>query len=409
MNELTEYIRMAFESIRHNRGRSVLTMLGIVIGITSVITIALVGSAFSENVSDTLKLIGGGQIYLYAGEDATAADEWITEEDLRKIEAQDGVEGATPYFSVGGTTETKKGSFSLSITGGTPILGKIQYSNMQITKGRDINGTDVSDAGRICVLKRSDALKLFGTDDVIGMRVPIKSGEVTLNFTIVGLREEIRGRENAAVELLNSSDSVGVDVPMTAMADWGYDMSRFDGVYLLCDGTRNTNLVAESVLALMKQRHPSADGAEYFQIQDFSDTFNQMTGLMRTVTTFVMLVAAISLAVGGIGVMNIMLVSVVERTREIGIRKSIGATTASITVQFLSESAIISGVGGAVGIGGGILLSAFLCHVLNLTLVILPSVVIVAAAVSMGIGMFFGIYPARKAAHMNPIEALRHE
>ena len=144
-------------------------------------------------------------------------------------------------------------------------------------------------------------------------------------------------------------------------------------------------------------------------MQNFTDTFDQMNSLMGTVTIFVMLVAAISLVVGGIGVMNIMLVSVTERTREIGIRKSIGATTASITLQFLAESAIIAVMGGGIGILAGTILSAIICAAIHMKLVISPLVMLSAAGVSMGIGMFFGIYPARKAAHLSPMECLRHE
>ena len=130
---------------------------------------------------------------------------------------------------------------------------------------------------------------------------------------------------------------------------------------------------------------------------------------LKNKTMFVMLVAAISLVVGGIGVMNIMLVSVTERTREIGIRKSIGATTASITLQFLAESAIIAVMGGGIGILAGTILSAIICAAIHMKLVISPLVMLSAAGVSMGIGMFFGIYPARKAAHLSPMECLRHE
>ena len=409
MGELAEYLTMAFENIRHNKGRSFLTMLGIIIGIASVITITMVGNAFSHTVSDTLENIGGGQIFLYVGDDGAAADAWITPEDMSALGASDGVEGVTPFYSVGGSTETGKGNFSLTISGGTPILGKIQYSNMEIVKGRNISETDIENGSRICVMKRTDVQKMFGTDDVIGMNIPVTSGDVTLTYKIIGLLDTAKGEEDSLLSLMNSEEDVGLIVPFPSLADWGYDTESFTGAYVLCDGSVESGKVAEAALKLLNRRHQVPQKDNYFLVQNFTDTFDQMNSLMGTVTMFVMLVAAISLVVGGIGVMNIMLVSVTERTREIGIRKSIGATTASITLQFLAESAIIAVMGGGIGILAGTILSAIICAAIHMKLVISPLVMLSAAGVSMGIGMFFGIYPARKAAHLSPMECLRHE
>ena len=314
MGELAEYLTMAFENIRHNKGRSFLTMLGIIIGIASVITITMVGNAFSRTVSDTLENIGGGQIFLYVGDDGAAADAWITPEDMSALGASDGVEGVTPFYSVGGSTETGKGNFSLTISGGTPILGKIQYSNMEIVKGRNISETDIENGSRICVMKRTDVQKMFGTDDVIGMSIPVTSGDVTLTYKIIGLLDTAKGEEDSLLSLMNSEEDVGLIVPFPSLADWGYDTESFTGAYVLCDGSVESGKVAEAALKLLNRRHQVPQKDNYFLVQNFTDTFDQMNSLMGTVTIFVMLVAAISLVVGGIGVMNIMLVSVTERT-----------------------------------------------------------------------------------------------
>lgn len=409
MGELAEYLSMAFENIRRNKGRSFLTMLGIIIGIASVITITMVGNAFSRTFSETLENIGGGQIFLYVGNDGAAADEWITPEDLKAVGASDGVEGVTPYYSVGSSTETGKGNFSLSISGGTPVLEKIRHSGMEIVKGRNLSETDVENGSRVCVMKRTDAMKLFGTDLVVGMSLPVTSGDVTLPYRVVGLLDTVKGEDHSLLDLMNREEDVSLDVPVSSLSDWGYDTESFSGAYLLCDGSVETGKVAEEALKLLNRRHQISQNDHYFLVQNFTDTFDQMNRLMGTVTMFVMLVAAISLVVGGIGVMNIMLVSVTERTREIGIRKSVGATTASVTLQFLAESAMIAVLGGAIGILAGTALSAVICAAIRMKLIISPAVIFSAAGVSMGIGMFFGIYPARKAAHQSPVECLRHE
>ena len=197
-------------------------------------------------------------------------------------------------------------------------------------------------------------------------------------------------------------------VPLSVVsAAYGFSVTNHD-LLIISDGAENASQVAADTVRLMENRH-NVRGQNAIQVQNFNDYMSQMDQILSYITTFVVLVAAISLLVGGIGVMNIMLVSVTERTREIGIRKALGARTGSVLLQFLSESAIITLLGGVIGILLGFAGAYGVCALIGFTARVSVQTVLGASLFSSAVGIFFGIYPARKAAKLSPIEALRHE
>ena len=207
---------------------------------------------------------------------------------------------------------------------------------------------------------------------------------------------------------MGGGNNVTMEVPLTVVTDaYGFYVTMND-LLIISDGAEYATQVASDVVRLMENRH-DVRGKNAIQVENFNDYMSQMDQILSYITVFVVFVAAISLLVGGIGVMNIMLVSVTERTREIGIRKSLGARTGSILLQFLSESAIITLLGGIIGILIGVLGAFGVCSLIGFTARVNVSTVLGASLFSSAVGIFFGIYPARKAAKLSPIEALRHE
>ena len=207
---------------------------------------------------------------------------------------------------------------------------------------------------------------------------------------------------------LMMSDIINIEAPLSVISsDYGFYVSNND-LLIISDSAENSTQVAKDVVRLMENRH-NMRGKNAISVDNFNDYMSQMDQILSYITVFVVFVAAISLLVGGIGVMNIMLVSVTERTREIGIRKSLGARTGSILLQFLSESAIITLLGGLIGIAIGVAGAYGICSLIGFTARVELGTVLGASLFSSAVGLFFGIYPARKAARLSPIEALRHE
>lgn len=409
MGNMIEYVKMAFKNIIANKGRSFLTMLGIIIGISSVIMVMSVGDGTANAMNSEVADIGTGQIEVYCSEAGTTEGEWITPEDLTAIREQvEGVEGVTPNDSASGNTTTEKGEFSVQLNGGTEDLQKSVNYNMK--RGSYFTSADVEEGNRVCVITSSDAKRLFGSDDVVGMDIELTIGDITGSYRIVGVTQQ---KENSAfVSYTYEGAPVSLDVPYTSFESYGWESDSFYYATIFAGDQVSGEKVAKDIVHLLESRHQCA-GEEYFQIQSFQDMVKELNDMLGIVTTFISCVAAISLIVGGIGVMNIMLVSVTERTREIGIRKSLGAKTSSILMQFLAEAAILTVVGGIIGILLGLLGSAGACSLMSASMgsTIHPgiklSTILGATLFSCGIGVFFGIYPARKAAKLSPIEALR--
>ncbi len=407
MGQIVEYIKMALSNIRSNKGRSFLTMLGIIIGISSVIAIMGVGNGFEEEMNEQLASFAGGQLYIYTDDEGRKVEEYLDADDMEAIEALDGVSGTSPDYMETGTTLAPKGTFDVNIRGGGTAQEEV--SGIKIVSGRYYNESDIATGNHVCVIRKKDALKAFGTDDILGMDLEVSLYNNAVDMTIIGISES--KNEDNMVSYDYAGDSISLEIPYTAFEAFGWETTKdIYSFYVTTNGTVDSGIVAQNALQLLNRRHYS-QGEEYYQMQDYNDQVGQVNQMLGMITGFISFVAGISLLVGGIGVMNIMLVSVTERTREIGIRKALGAKTSSITLQFLAESAIISCIGGFIGIGIGYVLAYAICSVpaLDFPPGIHISTILFATLFSSGIGIFFGLYPARKAARLSPIEALRRD
>lgn len=408
MGGLFEYIKMAVQNIRANKGRSFLTMLGIIIGIASVIAIVSIGEGTKNQMNSEIDGIGGGQIAVSVSNDAITESEFITAEDVLAVREIDTVEGVNVSESYDGETVTGKGNFSIMLTAEGPDAKLLNNSEMKY--GNYFGENEIEEGKNVCVISDADAKRLFGTDDVVGMNLDITCYDSSKSFRIMGVTTQ---KENGTfVSYTYDGMPVAVNIPYSSMEDLAGAADEFYSLTIQGDKTLDSQIIADQVVHVLEKRHQCA-GEEYFQVQSFQDVMQSMNEMLGMVTAFISFVAGISLLVGGIGVMNIMLVSVTERTREIGIRKSLGAKTSSIMLQFLAEAAILTVIGGLIGIILGILAAYGICSVISgsigmtITPGISPTVIFAATLFSCAVGVFFGIYPAKKAARLSPIEALR--
>ena len=404
MSQLWEYIKIALMNIKSNRGRSILTMPGIIIGIASVIMVISIGSGVSDEMNTELNAMAGGQVYLYVNSNTNDQNIAMNEEDFEAIQDKvDHVVGVTPdYTWYGGMVSGQKGNFDAFVEAGNQNLEYIYKRD--IIKGKYFTAADNDAANRVCVISESGARKLFGTTNVIGMTINLTLYDVTQELRIVGVRAD-----DTAALLNTSNGDVSIELPINMLsAAYGFYLEDFDSVMIISEGNEYCSQVAADAIRVVETRH-NIRGENLIQVQSFAEQMDEINSMMSMVTLFVVFVAAISLLVGGIGVMNIMLVSVTERTREIGIRKSLGARTSSILVQFLSESAIITLLGGIVGIILGVAGAVAVCGAMGFSASIHLSTVLGASLFSSAVGIFFGLYPAKRAAKLSPIEALRHE
>lgn len=411
MTQLGEYIKMALKNIAANKGRTLLTMLGIIIGISSVILIMSIGNGATDMIATELGSLGKGQI----GFAILEYDEkyLITEDEMEHIRNMEGVKAVAVQNFFQGRTKTKRDDFQVEIVTINP--DGFTFLDYTYVKGGAFTEQDAEMGRPVCVISEDDAIKLFGSTNVIGMDIDVSvtawNQEMTL--TIIGVS---KSEESNMVEALNADPSVQIIIPPEAFSTtMGYDLSDdITDFFLLKEDDADAQKLCKDVIDYLETKH-HCKGDNIYYYQSFDDVMATINSVMNLITIFVAFVASVSLLVGGIGVMNIMLVSVTERTREIGIRKALGAKTGSITVQFLAESAFITLLGGIIGIILGVLGAWVIAGIIGMavpTMKFSPALsagtVLIAALFSSGVGILFGVYPARKAAKLSPIEALRH-
>ncbi len=401
MGKLGEYIKSAIKQIIGNGYRTLMTMLGIIVGIAAVIAVVSLGNGMTEFVKSELNGIAGN--YGSISVDTSKTSERITQDDIEYVQATvSDIYGLSPNMGTWGKITGNRGTFEVSVNGGSESMEYM--SSNGIIKGRYFTRQQVESGQRVCVMLRDDAKKIFGTEEAIGMEVDLTIWGKTATYKVVGLRDSMNRMYNFIME--GQDYFAQVEIPYTALgADFDYYMEDFNSVILFADQSVLNTKVNE-VKEILTNRHGlrGTKAISGYSMADFSDELDKILGYA---TTFLLLVSVISLVVGGIGVMNIMLVSVTERTREIGIRKSIGAKTGAIMTQFLAEAAILTLIGGVIGIILGIILATIICTAIGFKVIVTPTSVLGAAFFSVVIGLFFGLYPARKAAKMKPIDALR--
>ncbi|WP_026521477.1 ABC transporter permease [Butyrivibrio sp. VCB2001] len=405
MGTFGEYIKSALSSIRTNKGRSFLTMLGIIIGISAVLIVLIIGDGMKATVNSEIDSLGAATITVSL--DDTKTDKTFTRQQFENIEENiDNIYGVSPSLSVWGNTKGKKQEiYDVSIDGGDTAS---QYaSGMEILHGRYYNEADVEDGKKVLVVSQMFANLVFGYEEVVGQTLEITAYDITQEFTIVGVREDTP--LDVAYASFGEDTIIGANAPYTSLCEaYKFDVDKqFSSFKIYLDSDYKdavlgqTRAVVENIMELR--------GENCVKISSGAGFDQTTNSILNIITSVVAIIAAISLLVGGIGVMNIMTVSVTERTREIGIRKSLGARTSSILTQFLAEASILTFTGGIIGIIFGISVSFLICKIIGFSFSVNPLLVLAVVAISTAIGLFFGIYPAKRAANLDPIEALRTE
>ena len=396
---------MAWSSLIANKMRSLLTMLGIIIGVAAVIALVSIGYGVRQQITESISSLGSNLLMVYPGPPRTpgvrppsGATKSLKLSDYEAITKLDSVEAASPVAANTYLTVYMSKNWTTTVNGAN---ADFQYvNNWTLKAGRFISESQIERRERVAVIGSTVAKNLFGDEDPIGKDIRIQKNP----FKIVGVLDE-----KGSGSFGNDQDDVIV-IPYTTMMErvMGVDYLRM--IYIQAKDGEDLNRVQVDIENILRARH----GIKNPELDDFN--VNNMSSIMKaveentaTMTLFLGAVAAISLLVGGIGIMNIMLVSVTERTREIGVRKALGATYRTIITQFLIEAIVISLVGGAIGIVVGIGASQLIAAVAKMKTVITTGPILMSFGFSMTIGLVFGLYPARKAAKLNPIDALHYE
>ncbi len=389
--------KMSVQNILGNKMRSFLTMLGIIIGVTAVIALITVVSSVTDYLLSQFSSLGAGALTVTAN--GTALKSGLTENDLSEIEALDNVEGISPSVSVS-TNVVRNGLVSSDVT----VSGKNeQYfvRNDVVTLGRALNISDMGGDVKACVIDDTCAQTFFTGENPIGQTIMIGG----IQYTVVGMC----GEDESLMTSMSGGGSGGdgtIYIPWkNALTMNGKNSVTSLEVYV-ADTTR-TDALVESLETLLDNTFNNADGA--YSVVNMDSLVSLMNTMSTMLTSLLAGIASIALLVGGIGIMNMMLVSVTERTKEIGLRKALGAEPGIIQLQFLMESIILSVIGGVIGIGLGELISYVAALLLGTEFTINPGAVALGFGFSLGVGVIFGWAPARNASRLNPIDALRTE
>ena len=402
-----ENLKMALDSIFANKMRSFLTMLGIIIGISSVIAILSVGNGAASEITGTFSDLGATTISLSADDSEQTADV-LTNEYLNVLkESIDEVRYISPDEQTQGTVSSGDNSRQAVISYGTPDLQYVsQAMSSSLIEGRYFNQIDFDESANVVVIDEDTAEALFERTDVVGESVKVTVAQTSLNLRVVGI---VEGRFEDMQGAFDTSElPVFLALPNSTMGSAIPQLSGMNSATVEVEETDQIEPVSDKIVRLLELRN-NAVGDNIYTATNFLQALDQVNNVLGLFINFIAAVAGIALLVGGIGVMNIMLVSVTERTREIGTRKALGATTNTILAQFLMESVILSLIGGVIGLTLGILLANVIAGALDIVPDITLSSVILVLLFSTAVGVFFGIYPARKAAKLDPIEALRYE
>ena len=381
-------------------------MLGIIIGISSVILIVSIGNGSQAAIEEEFESFSAGSltVSMTTSTDIETRD-MLTMDDYEILKDIEGVSYVSPNYS-GSNTYIKlldpKETKSASVSG---VTYDLQYiDNPNILYGRYISKNDVDMKTNVAVINDTTALKVFGkvSEDVIGEQISLKTWKGTSKFSVIGIVENT----NASTETAYSDEyPENILIPIsTAMKLYGVDYVL--GFKVLTEDTDNLDYMKMIITSILEKEHNNQD--KYY-IQDSAEMVESINSILSYVTLFISFVAGISLLVGGIGVMNIMMVTVTERTREIGIRKSIGAKNKDIRIQFIAEAVILTGTGGLLGLLFGYIGAVIVGNIVDIEPVMSITSIVVAVGISMAIGIIFGVTPANKAAKLDPIEALRYE
>lgn len=399
-----ENLKLALTSIKSNKMRSFLTMLGIIIGISSVIAISSIGDSAKAVLGKEFDAFGKNAMYIYLNWEMTSdyveSSDLISPEDIEALKERFSNEIAYIAPSVSASSEVTVGRVKGKFNDQGVAPDYNQFKKMTILHGRMINKSDVEGARDRIVIDKEAALHFFNKTNVVGKVIPFTVNGEPRDLTIVGVYEV----EKSIFGGMMGMDGYTAYSPYTLLEAGDKTASAVD---IYTSETADISTAGTSMSNYLSRIKDKPK--EFYKVESVQAQQGTMDKMLGTLSLAIGAIAAISLVVGGIGIMNIMLVSVTERTREIGIRKSLGARTKDILQQFLIEAMILSAIGGLIGTLLGMGIAAVGMSFAKIAIVINPLVIVIAVVFSAVVGMFFGLYPAKKAAKLDPIEALRYE
>ena len=405
-----ETLRVALRALLRNKMRSFLTMLGIIIGVGAVIAMVAIGEGAKARVEESFASMGSNLLIVMPGSTNAGGARGgfgsmptLTWDDLRAIRGEiSTVRYAAAQLRTNAQLQSEDQNWSTTVTGTSPEYFLIR--SWRAASGRSLLDSDIDASAKVVVLGQTVVDKLFGASaDPVGQTIRIKN----IPFEVVGVLAK-KGQSP-----MGQDYDDGVFVPQTTFASkiqGGLQKFLQGTIFVGATSTDATARAEEQISSLLRDRHRIGTGQDDdFSVRNLTEMANAQQEGMKTLTTLLASIAAVSLLVGGIGIMNIMLVSVTERTREIGVRMAVGATPLNILTQFLVEALTLSVLGGLIGIALGVLAANQLAQKFGWPMLIRPDIVVVSVAFSGFVGVVFGLYPAQKASRLDPIDALRYE
>jgi putative ABC transport system permease protein len=402
---LWETVILAFREIRRNVLRSSLTILGIVIGVAAVITLVTLGRGATAQVAAEISSLGSNLLMIRPGQGfrgpggASGAAKPFKAGDATAIAGQiAGVAAVAPNATRSAQVIAGNANWSTTITGSTNDF--LFVRNWTLAVGRQFTESELRSGKSVCVLGATVKRELFGDQDPLGASVRFSN----ITCQVIGIFAA-KGQSSGG----NDQDDFLL-IPLQTLQRRIAGNTDIGAIYVSGNDGVSTAKIQEDIERLLRERRRiGSNQANDFLVRDMQEIMSTLTGTTRILTALLGAVAAVSLLVGGIGIMNIMLVSVTERTREIGIRLAIGAMEKDVLLQFLVEAVVLSSFGGLFGIAFGLGAAALGAHAMNMPFIFSPGIVAVAFLFSGAVGIIFGYFPARKAARLDPIDALRHE
>ncbi len=401
-----QIVRISTRALWANKMRSALTVLGIVIGVTAVIVMFAVGTGAREEISAKMSSLGSNILFVRpdvfrTGGVRSGSVQTLNVKDAQAIEEEcSAVTAVAPVVDFSAQIVQGNTNWSTRITGTTKQF--LTVKDWTIADGRGFSANEERGAAKVCLLGKTVAKELFGDGDPLGASVRI--GKVP--FKVIGLLD------GKGESMMGDEDDIVLVPFYTARKRLAPSKTpgRVGSIFVKSSSPERLNVAQKEIETLLRQRHRIKDGEEDdFRVQNVTQMIEATKSATGIMTMLLTAVASVSLLVGGIGIMNIMLVSVTERTREIGIRMAVGATATDIRIQFMTEALLLSLIGGLVGVGLGWGGALSITKFTGWNTSVPAFAVVLAVGVSAATGMFFGYYPAAKAARLNPIEALRHE
>jgi len=398
-----ESVRQALDSLKANKLRSILTMLGIIMGVFSIITIMAIGNATEEYINSQFEKIGANVLTIGYKNMNVDSDERLYLEDIETVKkAAREIKNVTTYIQRSGSFRMDTKTRSALVYGTTAQYKDI--TPMEMAAGRFFTDFDVSSRLKVVVVDEYFAKRYFNKVDIVGEVVQFKAPSGNYKLKVIGVT---KSTNDAMASIMDNEDfPTKVYMPITTVQQMYYNNKTLDSILVTLDKEVDYKEVGNRIVRALEISKGKKDIYMTYSTQDSQKILSSIIGVVSTV---LLVIAVITLVVGGIGIINILLVSVTERIREIGIRKALGAQKRDIIFQFITESIIMTGISGSIGIFLGVMGGNIISQVINIPPVVDVPVIIGAFLGSVVLGLVFGVYPAKKAADLDPIESLRYE